>query len=147
PLEAPLVTAFKASGRGDPMAGLAVALTGQRLAAEWGSEGDALARALRTQAQGSLQLALRDSTDSALGAVVAGEADAAIVDAVSLALFNRGGRRLAAVGPPLRSDPYAIVVPADAPDLLSHLNETLAALRADGALDQIKARWLEADAP
>ncbi len=148
PLEGPLRAALRtAPARGELMAGLAAVLAGHRLAAEWGSEGDALARVLRTQAQGSLQLVLRDSTDSALGAVVADEADAAIVDVVSLALFNRGGKRLAAVGQPLRSDPYAIVVPVDAPDLLGHLNEALAALRADGTLDQIKARWLEAGAP
>ncbi len=147
PLESSLLTALKSPGRGDPVAGVAAALAGRRLAAEWGSEGDALARVVQAQAPGGLQLVLRDSTDSALGAVVAGEADAAIVDAVSLALFNRGGKRLAAVGQPLRSDPYAIVVPIGAPDLLNHLNEALIALRADGTLEQIKARWLEAGAP
>ena len=79
--------------------------------------------------------------------MVAGEADAAIVDAVSLALFDRGGKRLVAVGQPLRSDPYAIVVPAGASDLLNQLNEALIAFRADGTLEQIKVRWLEAGAP
>jgi polar amino acid transport system substrate-binding protein len=146
-LESPLVITLKQPARGDPVVGVAVALAGRRLAAEWGSEGDALARVVQAQAPGGLQLVLRDSTESALGAVVAGEADAAIVDAISLALFNRAGRRLAAVGPPLRSDPYAIIVPAGAPDLLNHLNEALIALRADGVLEQIKARWLEAGTP
>jgi polar amino acid transport system substrate-binding protein len=146
-LAAPLESALAPSGRGDPTAAAAAALAGRRLAAEWGSEGDALARVVQAQAPGGLQLVLRDSTDNTLGAVVAGEADAAIVDAVSLALFNRGGKRLALVGQPLRSDPYAIVVPAGAPDLLSRLNEALIALRADGTLEQIKARWLEAGAP
>jgi polar amino acid transport system substrate-binding protein len=136
-----------AAGRSEPTAGLAAALTGKRLAAEWGSEGDALARALQAQAAGNLQLVLRDSTENALGAVVAGEADVAIVDAISLALFNRAGKRLAAVGAPLRSDPYAIVVPVDAPDLLNRVNEALTGLRVDGSLDEIKARWLAVDAP
>jgi len=147
PLQSPLVAALEASGRGDPVAGAAVALAGRRLAVEWGSEGDALARRMQSQAPGGLQLVLRDSAESTLGAVVAGEADAAIVDAISLALFNRGGKRLAAVGQPLRSDPYAIIVPVGAPDLLARVNETLIALRADGALEQIKAQWLEAGAP
>jgi ABC-type amino acid transport substrate-binding protein len=42
----------------------------------------------------------------------------------------------------LQSDPYVIVVPANAPKLLGAINETLAALEADGTLAQIRARWL-----
>lgn len=120
-------------------------LAGRRLAVEWGSEGDALARA--AQAEAAVQLMLHDSSEAALAAAATGAADAAIVDAISLALFNRAEKRLIIVGPPLRSDPYAIIVPADAPDLLREVNDALAALRKDGALADLKARWLEEDAP
>ena len=81
------------------------ALAGKRIAAEWGSEGDAQARLIQRQTGGRATLALRPSADAALAAVVAGEADAAVVDAVSLALFNRGGAALVAVGEPLRAIP------------------------------------------
>jgi polar amino acid transport system substrate-binding protein len=133
-----------AVGRGGEPAMTEVAqpLAGRRVAAEWGSEGDALARRLQAQVNGDLRLVLRNSTDDALRAVLAGEADVAIVDAISLALFPGDGASLVAVGRPLRSDPYAIVVPKHAPELLSQVNEALAALRDDGTLAEIRARWL-----
>ncbi len=134
------------SQRAEPALWLAENVAG-RLAVEWGSEGDALARAAQAQAAGRLQLVLRESGEAALAAVVAGEADLAIVDAITLALFNRERPALAIVGPILRSDPYAIIVPADAGELLSQVNAALAALRSDGILDELKARWLAPDAP
>ena len=72
-----------------------------------------------------------------------GEADAAAIDAVSLALFDAGKGDLIAIGEPLQSDPYVIVVPVNAPKLLDAINETLAALEADGTLAAIRARWLD----
>jgi ABC-type amino acid transport substrate-binding protein len=120
-------------------------LAGRRLAAEWGSASDAQARALQRELGGNLTLVLRESSELALQAVLAGEADAAAVDAVSLALFDAGKDRLITVGEPLQSAPYVIVVPANAPKLLRAINETLAALEADGTLAQIRARWLVRD--
>ena len=117
-------------------------LAGKRLAAEWGSAGDAQARALQRDFGGNLILVLRESPDLALKAVLDGEADAAAVDAVSLALFDAGKDRLMTVGEPLQSEPYVIVVPAHTPKLLTAINETLADLAADGTLTAIKARWL-----
>ena len=117
-------------------------LAGRRLAAEWGSAGDAQARALQRDLGGNLTLVLRESPDLALQAVLDGEADAAAVDAVSLALFEAGKDHLITVGEPLQSDPYVVVVPANAPKLLGATNEALAALEADGTLAQIRARWL-----
>jgi ABC-type amino acid transport substrate-binding protein len=49
---------------------------------------------------------------------------------------------LGVIGPPVFSEPYVIVVPADAPDLLREVNAALAKLAADGALAEIQARWL-----
>jgi polar amino acid transport system substrate-binding protein len=124
------------------LAAAAQLLDGKRVAAEWGSEGDGLARRLQTLLQGELQLVLRGSADEALAAVLAGEADAAIVDAVSAALFLGEGGNLVATGEPLRSDPYAIVTPKHAPELLRQVNEALDALEQDGTLSEIRARWL-----
>ena len=72
--------------------------------------------------------------------MVGGQADAAIIDAVSLALY-RGGE-LGQVGPPLRSDPYVVVVPARSPRLLKLVNEALAGLEADGTIRGLRAKWL-----
>ena len=119
-----------------------LSLAGHRLAAEWGSAGDAQSRTLQRKLGGNLTLVLRESSDAALQAVLNGEADAATVDAVSLALFTAGKDRLAAVGEPLQSEPYVIVVPAHAPKLLAAINAALADMSADGSLAAIKARWL-----
>jgi polar amino acid transport system substrate-binding protein len=120
-------------------------LGGLRLAAEWGSTGDAQARALQRDMGGNLTLILRESPDLALQSVLDGEADAAAVDAVSLALFAAGRDRLITIGEPLQSEPYVIVVPAHAPKLLAAINAALADLEADGTLAAIKARWLEGE--
>jgi ABC-type amino acid transport substrate-binding protein len=152
--------------RGSPITGPA-ALVGRRVAAEWGSEGDAFARreqqasaagtgkiaggaatagaATAVAAGGAtpvppFALVLRESPDAALDAVVKGDADAVIIDAISLALY-RGGD-LVSVGAPLQSNPYVVVVPARASGLLTAVNQALAELQADGTLAQLRARWL-----
>jgi len=122
-------------------------LAGRRVAAEWGSSGDAQAREVQKRLHGDVTLVLRESPAAALAAVTAGAADAVIVDAVSLALFDRAGGKLVPVGRPLLSDPYVVVVPVDAPDLLEAVNDALAALDADGTLAELKARWLSANMP
>ncbi len=128
---------------GTPITGTA-GLAGRRVAVEWGSEGDAEARALQRAGSPGLTLAPAESPEAALAEVAHGTADAALIDAISLALFNHsaGNPRLVAIGPSLRSDPYVIVVPADAPGLLKSINDALSALQADGTLDRLRTQWL-----
>jgi polar amino acid transport system substrate-binding protein len=132
-----------AAPSGTPITGTA-GLAGRRVAVEWGSEGDAEARALQRAGSPGLTLAPAESPEAALAEVAHGTADAALIDAISLALFNHspGNPRLVAIGPPLRSDPYVIVVPADAPGLLKSINDALSALQADGTLDRLRTQWL-----
>lgn len=113
-------------------------LAGRRVAAEWGSAGDAQARILQRRLPDGFSLTLRDTVTEALDAVVAGEADAALVDAISLALHGGDLRAVAVID----SDPYVIVLPRNAPELRRAVDEALAALAADGALAEIRARWL-----
>lgn len=113
-------------------------LAGRRVAAEWGSAGDAQARALQRRLPDGFSLVLRDTVTAALDAVLAGEADAALVDAISLALHGGDLLTVAVVA----SDPYVIVVPRNAPELLRAINDALAALAADGTLADIQGRWL-----
>lgn len=117
------------------------ALSGRRVAAEWGGAGDAEARTLKRQLGADLTLVLRESVPAALDAVLAGDADAALVDAIGLATYARRDQ-LVTVGSPVASDPYVIVVPRDAPDLLRAVDMALATLAADGTLEEIQGRWL-----
>ena len=122
-------------------------LAGLRVAAEWGSSGDAQAREQQRRLDGNLELVLRESPDSAMGAVNSGEADAVIIDAISLALFDPSGEQLVPVGRVLAPDPYVAIVPVDAPDLLDAINEALVALEANGTLAKLQARWLSSNMP
>jgi polar amino acid transport system substrate-binding protein len=117
-------------------------LAGLRVAVEWGSEGDAQARKLQRELEGGVTPVVRESVGEALDAVLAGEADAAIVDTVSLALHEET-ERLRVAGEPVVSDPYVIVLPIAAPDLRNAVNAALDALEADGALAEIRGRWLQ----
>jgi polar amino acid transport system substrate-binding protein len=120
-------------------------LAERRVAVEWGSQGDAEARKLLAGDEpGSVhlfELLPKDTVTAALDALAAGEADAAIVDAISLALYPQS-QRLTTVGEPLLSDPYVVVVPYDAPDLLGAVNDALRRLESDGTLSGLRARWL-----
>jgi ABC-type amino acid transport substrate-binding protein len=122
-------------------------LAGLRVAVEWGSSGDAQARKQQRLLDGDMELIVRESPDAAMRAVADGEADAVIIDVISLALFDRTGENLAPVGGVLEPDPYVAIVPVDAPDLLDAINEALAALEADGALAELRTRWLSPNMP
>jgi ABC-type amino acid transport substrate-binding protein len=121
-------------------------LAGKRVAAEWGSEGDSQARDLQKRLEGRLDLVLRESADAAMEAAAGGEADAVVTDAISLALYDKNGGTFVVLGAPLRSDPYVIVVPAGAPQLLADLNRALESLEQDGTLAAIRAQWLGSEA-
>jgi ABC-type amino acid transport substrate-binding protein len=121
-------------------------LAGKRVAAEWGSEGDSQARDLQKRLEGRLDLVLRESADAAMEAAARGEADAVVTDAISLALYDKNGGTFVVLGAPLRSDPYVIVVPAGAPQLLADLNRALESLEQDGTLAAIRAQWLGSEA-
>lgn len=116
-------------------------LAGRRVAVEWGSQGDAEARRLLEASARAFEIVPHETVTTALDALAGGAVDAAIVDAISLAL-HPASEGLAAVGQPLVSDPYVVVVPADAPDLLSEVNRALRLLETDGTLETIRDRWL-----
>ena len=109
-------------------------LAGARVAVEWGGQGDAWAR------QHGLDSILRTETPGeALAAVASGQADAALVDAVTAALDATPGLRMLA--PPLIPDPYVIVLPKQAPRLADAIDEALADILTDGAWDVLAARY------
>jgi len=115
-------------------------LAGRRLAVEWGSEGDVQGRKLRRQLPEMTLLPFAHPQD-ALAAVVAGEADAALVDAVTVRQFQHKHGGVRAVGAPMVSVPYVIAVPRQARRLLAAVNEALLALQEDGTLARLEEKW------
>ena len=115
-------------------------LVGRRLAVEWGSEGDVQARLLRRRFP-DLILLPSDTPQAALLAVAEGQADAALADHISALQFAAGDERVAISPQVVVSDPYVIVLPRKAPVLQARIGEALQALRADGTLDALTARW------
>jgi polar amino acid transport system substrate-binding protein len=116
-------------------------LNGQRVAIEWGSAGDMIARRLQRDEGVALEPVLYDTPEAALAAVTSGETDALLVDQVSLRMAQGAGAPLIAVGPVLESNPYVIVTPRKAPQLTAAVNEALSALRTDGTLATLSDRW------
>ncbi|HEY63094.1 MAG TPA: amino acid ABC transporter substrate-binding protein [Caldilineae bacterium] len=115
-------------------------LRGRRVAVEWGSEGDVQARKLARRL-GDLSIVPLESPDLAVGAVVDGQADAALVDGVTAALAIGRGDPLMIVGEPLSPAPYVIVTHVRAHALLAAINQALEDLKAEGVLDELRARW------
>lgn len=82
----------------------------------------------------------------ALGAVVDGRADAALVDTISGRLYLRdlpaGENMLTILPEPVYSEPYAMAVRIDERELLERLNSALSEIVRDGILDDIIADHL-----
>lgn len=127
---------------GEPIVGAAEAwAAGKTLAVEYGAGGDALARQWARRVVGVTVQPLATAAD-ALAAVAAGTADAAVVDAIAAYSFLMDHPDLRLAGPPLGPEPYVIAVSANSPVLLARLEETLAAMEADGTLGHLRAKWL-----
>jgi polar amino acid transport system substrate-binding protein len=115
-------------------------LGGRTLAVEFGTRGDQEARKWTRRLVELEVMPYRTATE-ALAALKAGEADAALVDHVSALQFGVGGE-LFIVGEPVVSEPYAVAVSGDSPRLLRALDETLAEMEADGAMDALLSKWV-----
>lgn len=113
---------------------------GKRLAVEYGAGGDVAARQWARQSAGVVVLPQPTAQD-ALSALVAGAADAALVDAVTAFEFLRSQPVLALAGPPVEPEPYVIAVSTRSRELLPALNRALAEMEADGTLPALRAKW------
>jgi polar amino acid transport system substrate-binding protein len=120
-------------------------LDGKRLAVELGAQGhvEAMQWAKRLP---DLSVLPFTSADEALGAVAAGETDAALVDGVSGRFFlkEQDGSNLKRVSKPVTVEPYAMVVRIEDETLLAKLDKALLSLLTDGELDKLIERWLGA---
>ncbi|MGH2522575.1 MAG: ABC transporter substrate-binding protein [Anaerolineales bacterium] len=114
---------------------------GKTIAVEYGAGGDALARQWARRAPQGLTVLPRPTAAEALLAVENGEADTALVDAISAYDFLLGHPALALAGPPLEPEPYAVAVSRHSRQLYRALEAVLQAMGEDGTLPELRARW------
>lgn len=113
---------------------------GRTLAVEYGAGGDVVARRWAREAPAVTVLA-KPTAQEALAALAAGEAQAALVDAVTAYEFLKGQLGLALAGPPVDPEPYAIAVSSRSRELFAVLERTLDEMEADGTLTALKVKW------
>jgi len=118
------------------------------VAVEFGARGDMEARRW-TPELSDLTILPYQTAAEALGAVAAGEADAALVDHVSalMAIGETPGVSenpwgLVVIGEPVVEEPYAVAVRKESQRLLRAINEALAEMQMDGTLETLPTRWL-----
>ncbi|MBI5931372.1 MAG: amino acid ABC transporter substrate-binding protein [Chloroflexi bacterium] len=118
-------------------------LTGQTLAVEIGTEGDSQARRwLGKLDKPPFELQRLIGSEEAMQAIIEGQADVALVDAISAHLFIKDHSELVVSAMPLISDPYVMAVRRSDWRLYLELTQALNALRQTGLLGEIIARWL-----
>lgn len=116
-------------------------LAGMRLAVELGSDGDVEARRWARRLPGLEVQAWSDPLE-ALAAVEAGQADVALVDAISARMALRDHPTLRISGDPVTYEPYAVVVQRRSQTLFEVIERTLGDLSADGTVGRLLDRWL-----
>ncbi|MGQ0602296.1 MAG: ABC transporter substrate-binding protein [Anaerolineales bacterium] len=113
---------------------------GKRIAVEYGAAGDMIARGWAKQLAG-ITLFQPRTAQEALALLAAGDADAALVDAITAYEFLKTETGFSLAGPLLDPEPYVIAVNAGSTDLHRVLDDTLAAMERDGALAELRAKW------
>ncbi len=116
-------------------------LAGQKVSYEFGSVADTQLRVLEEKNEVITGLPYELPT-YALDSLRLGYADAAIVDAITLRLYQRRFAGWPSAQRSLTRDPYAIAVPRDNRDAWRLVDGALPALKESGELDRIIAMWL-----
>ncbi len=116
-------------------------LGGHTLAVEFGTQGDLEARKWARRLS-DLTIVQHQTAAEALAAVMAGEADGALVDHVSALMETPAGNGLVVVGQPVVEEPYAVAVRRDSQRPRQATNEALAEMEADGTLETLVTEWL-----
>lgn len=123
---------------------LADAQGGLRLAVEWGSMGDMVARRLH-RGQPEIEVVPFETPADALAAVHEDATlDGVLMDNVALRLAQGEGAALVAIGPALAGNAYVIAMPVRANTLHSRLTGTLNGLIQAGMLEELEDRWFGA---
>jgi len=116
-------------------------LAGRRIGVEWGSMGDMLGRQMQRDGV-DVTLVPLETPDDLLEALLSQQTvDAILIDNVALRQAQAAGQPLVAVGEPLESVPYVIVMPRRAADLHHNLETSLQSLQAGGHLADLETAW------
>jgi polar amino acid transport system substrate-binding protein len=122
------------------------ALDGKTIAVELASSGDAEARRWARRLH-ALTIERYLLPQEAMQAVEQGEAAAALVDTISARLHLPAFSNLVMASRATVAEPYAIAMRRGDFRLTAHVERALGAIRADGTLEAIIARWLSGQAP
>lgn len=77
----------------------------------------------------------------ALTAVLNGEANAVLIDAISGRLFLKDNPQLKIIEPSVTVEPFAVVTRIDDQQLLNEINDTMTKLQENGQLTEIIEKW------
>jgi polar amino acid transport system substrate-binding protein len=115
-------------------------LSGRVVAVEWGSLADMEARRLKETA-GDMETLPQPTAQDALNALVTGQADAAIADAVSAYQFMGESDKGVRIAEVLTDEPYVMATRIKSRRLADAIDVALAELHESGMLDSLRAKW------
>ena len=92
----------------------------------------------------SLVLPYKTGNDAVM-ALVAGKVDCVVIDNEPAKAYVEANPGLKILDSAYVVEEYAVVISKDTPELLASFNEALAALKADGTIDAILAKYISAD--
>lgn len=132
-------TGILAVVRDEPRAPATLAdLAGRRVAASPGTTSE---RAVRLAAPQALLVDVSKSDGDHASRLASGLVDAVVLDGPDALRLVQAGGGLRALSPALAAEDYAIALPRHAADLRAEIDRALAAMRADGTLARLDARW------
>lgn len=117
-------------------------LSGKTVAVELGSEGHVIGTSWQ-RTYPNVAINPVESADSALATVVEGSSYVAVTDHVSARLYLRDHPDLAIYESMITDEPFVLVTRRGDQELLTKLNNSLAEMTADGALESIITSWLD----
>jgi polar amino acid transport system substrate-binding protein len=118
------------SGRAD--------LTGKAVGVQLGTTGD-----IEMQEMGGVNVRQYDEIGFAFQDLMNGQIDAVVADdGMARGYIAQNTERLKPAGEPFTNEFYGIAICKNKPELLEKINRGLAAVKAEGQIDQFTQRWL-----
>lgn len=117
-------------------------LAGRRVGAVFGADGHMAALGWEKQLTPPPVLTLYQSAPEALAALAVGAVEAAVVDGLAARAAVTRGEPAALTAFLVTDEPYVIAARRDDGALIKAFDEILDALRSDGVLDALIARWI-----
>lgn len=112
-------------------------LKGRVVGVELGAEGEVQARKFP-----GAQVRTYETAQAALDDLRAGKLAAVVADAVTVDLDRREKGGIQTIPHPVTVEPFVVAMRRSDGELLKVVNESLAALRADGTLERLRQKWL-----